>query len=94
MGCGPIKGRITVPWSTPPVGTLKFNVDSASRVKSGPAGVRGVPRNSNCEALLMLSKNVGVCDSNEAEVLAILEALCSPKVLVVGFLWKVILLMR
>lgn len=32
-------------------------------------------RNSKGEALLMFFKNVGICESNESEVLAILEAL-------------------
>lgn len=35
----------------------------------------GVLHNCKGEFLLMFSKKVGVCDCNEAEVLAILEAL-------------------
>ena len=35
----------------------------------------GVLRNNNGETLLIFSKNVGVCDSNEAKLLAILESL-------------------
>lgn len=31
-------------------------------------------RNSKDKVLLLFSKNIGVCDSNEADVLAILEA--------------------
>lgn len=50
-------------------------MDGASRAKPGPAQVGGVLRNCKGEVLLMFSKYVGVCDSNEAEVLAILEAL-------------------
>eukprot|EP00268_Persea_americana_P068028 TRINITY_DN9427_c0_g2_i3.p1 TRINITY_DN9427_c0_g2~~TRINITY_DN9427_c0_g2_i3.p1 ORF type:complete len:109 (+),score=10.84 TRINITY_DN9427_c0_g2_i3:826-1152(+) len=38
-------------------------------------GIGGVLRNSRGEVLFMFSKFVGVCDSNEALVLAILEAL-------------------
>ena len=64
-----------VPRSPPLVGILKFNVDGAPRCKPGPAGVGGVLRSSNGEVLLLFSKNVGVCDSNEAEVLVILEDL-------------------
>ena len=41
----------------------------------GPAGIRGVFRNSKGDVVLMFSKHVGVCDSNEVEVLAILEDL-------------------
>lgn len=37
--------------------------------------IRGVLRNCKGDVLIMLSKYVGVCDSNEAQVLAILEGL-------------------
>ena len=37
--------------------------------------VGGVLRNSKGDVFLMFSMHVGVCDSNEAEVLAILEGL-------------------
>ena len=33
-------------------------------------------RNSKDQVLVMFSKPVGICDSNEVEVLSILEALC------------------
>eukprot|EP00268_Persea_americana_P068029 TRINITY_DN9427_c0_g3_i1.p1 TRINITY_DN9427_c0_g3~~TRINITY_DN9427_c0_g3_i1.p1 ORF type:complete len:256 (+),score=22.30 TRINITY_DN9427_c0_g3_i1:1157-1924(+) len=75
MGCGPSKMRIYVHWSPSPIGMLKFNVDGAARGKPGPASIGGVLRNSRGEVLFMFSKSVGVCDSNKAEVLAILEAL-------------------
>ena len=35
MGCLPFKERRFVPWSPPPFGVLKFNVDGASRGKLG-----------------------------------------------------------
>ena len=54
---------------------LKFNVDGALRGNLGPVGIGGVLRNCKGEVLIMFSKPVGVCDSNEAEVLAILEGL-------------------
>ena len=41
----------------------------------GLAGIRGVLRSSNGDVLFMLSKHVGIYNSNEAEVLAVLEAL-------------------
>ena len=75
MGCGPSKMRIYVHWSPTPMGMLKFNVDGAAREQSGPTGIGGVLQNSRGEFLLMFSKFVGDCDSNKAEVLAILEAL-------------------
>lgn len=67
MGCGPTKERMSILWSPPPLDSLKFNVDG----KPGPAGIGGVLCNSNGEVLFMFSKNVGICDSNEPEVLAI-----------------------
>lgn len=73
--CGPIKGRRIAQWSPPPLSVLKFNVDEATRGKPGPTGIGGVLRNNKGEVLFRLSKNVGVCDSNEAEVLTIMEAL-------------------
>lgn len=75
MKCGQVKGRRVDQWSPPPLGVLKFNVDGATRGKPGPTAIGGILRNNNGEVLFRFSKNVGVCDSNEAEVLAILEAL-------------------
>ena len=75
MGCRPSKVRRVVLWSPPSPGVFKFNVDGATRGKQGLAGIGGVLRNSKGEVLFMFSKRVGVCDSNEAEVLASLEAL-------------------
>lgn len=46
-----------------------------TRGKPGPAGIGEVLHNSKGEILLMFYKNVGVRDSNEAEVFAIREAL-------------------
>ena len=47
----------------------------AARGKPGPTGAGGVLRNDKGVILSMFSKSVAVRDSNEAEVLAILEAL-------------------
>ncbi|XXG44210.1 hypothetical protein AAC387_Pa01g4073 [Persea americana] len=59
-----------------PRGFLKFNVDGAARKKPGPAGVEGVLAYIlQGNVLLMFSKKVGIKESNETEVLAILEAL-------------------
>ena len=62
-------------WSPSPCGILKFNVDGTSRGNSRPTGIGEVLCNSKGEVLLMLSMFVGICDSKEAEVLTILEAL-------------------
>lgn len=43
--------------------------------KLWPAGIGGVLRNRKGEALYMFSKHLGAKDSNEGEILAILEAL-------------------
>lgn len=59
-----------------PSGVLEFNVDGFVRGKSGPMGIDGVLHNYKGEVLFMFSKHVSVCDSNEAEVLTILEARC------------------
>ena len=75
MECGPAKVRRPIFWSPPPIGVSKLNVVGAARGKPGQAGIGGVLRNSKWEILFMFSKHVGLHDSNEAEVLAILEAL-------------------
>lgn len=51
-------------------------MDAAAHGKLRAAGVGGILRNHAWEVLLMFCKYVGVKDSNEAEVLAILEYLC------------------
>ena len=50
-------------------------MDGAAKGKWGLAGIGGVLRNHKGEIIYMFSKHVGIKDSNEAEVLAILEAL-------------------
>lgn len=62
-------------WVPPSYGALKFNVDRVERGKRELAGIGGVLRNSNGGVLMIFSKYVGVKDSNEVEVLAILEVL-------------------
>eukprot|EP00268_Persea_americana_P015340 TRINITY_DN17040_c1_g3_i1.p1 TRINITY_DN17040_c1_g3~~TRINITY_DN17040_c1_g3_i1.p1 ORF type:complete len:124 (+),score=24.39 TRINITY_DN17040_c1_g3_i1:31-372(+) len=57
------------------MGMLKFNVDGAARGKLGPAGIVGVLCDDKGVILCMFSKSVGVRDSNESKVWAILEAL-------------------
>lgn len=54
---------------------FKFNIDGASKGKPGLVRIRGIFCNSNSDVLFMFSKNVGVSESNEANALAILEAL-------------------
>ena len=59
-----------------PIWVLKFNVDSTYNLgKSGTMGVGGVLHNCMGEFILLFSNNVGVCDYNKVEVLAILNAL-------------------
>lgn len=62
-------------WSPLPVGFLKFHVDGATREKLWQAGIGGVLCNQEGLTLLSLFSIFGVKDSNEAEILAILEAL-------------------
>lgn len=54
---------------------LKFNVDGAARGKPGLAGVGQILCNSNGVVFIMFLKHMGYMDSNEAEVVAILEAI-------------------
>lgn len=76
MSCGLRKVRSVVNWPPPPFGALKFNVDGAAIRKSGPAGIGGVLCYHKGEVTLMFSKNAGSKESNEAEIMAVLEALC------------------
>ena len=62
-------------WSPRLDEVLNFNVDGATRGKLGPAGIRGVLRNNKGEVIFLFTRNVGMKESNEAEVLAILQAL-------------------
>lgn len=75
MKCSPVDRRWVAQWSSPPLGVLKSNVNRAAGGKPGLADIGDVLCNSNGNVLFMFSKNVSVCDSNEANVLAILEAL-------------------
>ena len=59
MRCVLIEERTFVPWFAPLVGTLKFNMDGASRGKPGPAGARRVLCNSNGEVLLIYLEECG-----------------------------------
>lgn len=74
---GVLKKKRKIPWCSPPCGVLKFNVDGAARVKPGLAGngIRGALRIHKGKVLFMFSKHVKFKESNETEVLAILEAL-------------------
>ncbi|XVF78436.1 hypothetical protein PTKIN_Ptkin14bG0132900 [Pterospermum kingtungense] len=67
--------RLEAIWAKPLVGTVKFNVDGSAIGKPGPAGIGGVLRNHFGDELIRFSKSVGVAESNEAEYLAIREAL-------------------
>ena len=72
---GGFKKKMKVCWCLPPFGVLKFNVDAAAKGKLGLAGIGGVLRNHKGEVIYMFFEHVGIKDSNEVEVLAILEAL-------------------
>lgn len=50
-------------------------MDGASWGNPGPEGIRGVLVSSKDVLLLVFSKNMGICDSNVAEVLAISKGL-------------------
>ena len=75
LSCGRRKIRRVIAWISPPVGVMKFNVLGASRGKPGPAGLLGVLCNCKDDILLFFSKTVGINESNEVGVSALLEAL-------------------
>ena len=50
-------------------------MDGASKGKPGLVGIGGVLRNHKGEVIYLFFKHVGMKDSNEADVMAILEAL-------------------
>lgn len=54
---------------------LKFIVNNVAKGKLGLTGIEGVLRNSDEIVLAMFSKHVGCMESNEALMVAILEAL-------------------
>lgn len=55
-------------WSAPPIGSLKFNTDSAARCKPDPAGIGGVLQNHERQVLLTFPKSIGVRNLHEADV--------------------------
>lgn len=75
MSCGIRKRRKSTFWTPLPPGVFKLNVDGASKGKLGPLCAGGVLRNSKGKVLLMFFKSRGIQESNETEVLAILEAI-------------------
>lgn len=60
---------------SPQEGVFKFNLNRAAREKPGLAGIGGVLRNSKEAVLMLFSKQVSIKQSNEVDVMAILEAL-------------------
>ena len=54
-------------WDPPSRGTLKFNVDGATRGKLRPAGVGSMVCNEIEVVLALFSKNVGLMEPNEAK---------------------------
>lgn len=56
-------------------GVFKFNVDGGAKGKPRQTGTRGVLHSSQREVLMLFSKHIVVKESNEAEVMAILEAI-------------------
>ena len=62
-------------WCPSPSGFMKFNVNGSVKGKPGPSRIGGVLRDELGVVKGIFSKAVGVMDSNQAELLAILEAL-------------------
>lgn len=94
LRCRPNVIKNMMSWVPPSYGALKFNVDHVERGKPELAGIEGLLSNSNGGVLMMFSKYVGVKDSYEAKVLAILEVLrMFVRVHHTSSLWKVTRLM-
>ncbi|XVE86117.1 hypothetical protein DITRI_Ditri18aG0010600 [Diplodiscus trichospermus] len=67
--------RFGISWIKPPEGSVKFNVDSSSLGKPGPAGIGEILKDHLGNELIRFSKSIELADSNEAELLATREAL-------------------
>ncbi|WRX27571.1 Ribonuclease H domain - like 10 [Theobroma cacao] len=61
-------------WQPPKKGSLKFNVDGATRGMSGQATIGRVLRDEGGAIKVMFSKFIRIADANTTEVLAIREA--------------------
>lgn len=74
MECGPISKLLEK--CCPPLGGVsKFNVDAAAKGKLDQAGIGGVLWKDKGEVDIPFSNPIGVKDSNEAKILANLQAL-------------------
>lgn len=73
--CRRAKEKILVSWVPPREVVLKFNVDGVARGKPDPIGIGVVLRNHLGVVLAIFSIKAGRMESNEVEVLAILQAL-------------------
>lgn len=71
LRCGIVKVKWIVAWVPTQDRDLKFNADGATRGKPGSVGIGGVLCNHRRDVLIMFSKNIGVKDSNEVEVMVI-----------------------
>ena len=62
-------------WSPPLWGWMKVNVDGAVKGKPGADVVGGVLRDEFGTIIALLSKSIGVVDSNFAELTALVEGI-------------------
>nr|XP_034930821.1 uncharacterized protein LOC118061489 [Populus alba] len=67
--------RTGVIWSPPPIGRFKWNVDGSSLGKPGLSGIGGALRNHQGHLLGIFSLQVGILDSNIAELRAVVKAI-------------------
>ncbi|GMJ03700.1 hypothetical protein HRI_004039200 [Hibiscus trionum] len=61
-------------WSAPPLGSLKFNVDTAVLGSFGHRGIGGILRDHNGTPLIRFSKSIGLVEPTRAKILAICKA--------------------
>lgn len=71
----PLHHRVEISWQPPPSRELKFNVDGSVKGKQGPASCGGVLHNSDGLVVGIFFSPLRLCDSNFAELMAILKAI-------------------
>ena len=69
------KLSIEVRWEYPPNGWIKLNIDGASKANSGPTSYVRIIRNSPKIWIADFSKNIGICNSFQAELWGVVEGL-------------------
>ncbi|KAK3183009.1 hypothetical protein Dsin_030295 [Dipteronia sinensis] len=80
------KKRCLETWTPPTLDVLKFNIDESAKGSLGPTRMGGVLRNSRGRVLCLFSEDLGILDSNSAEVRAIhrVAGICASNPYLIG----------